>query len=91
MSGVADFLIAVANLIEAEGRTLRRSVMRVVIGCLLILVSIAFLIAGFGFVTWCIYLLTLKAVGPALAAFLSGIFTLVVASILVGLAMLLNR
>ncbi|MCX5772073.1 MAG: hypothetical protein NTZ09_17620 [Candidatus Hydrogenedentes bacterium] len=91
MTGVADFLIAVANLIEAEGRTLRRSVMRVMMGFLLVLVGVTFLAAGVGLLTWCVYLLFLEAAGPTLAAFLSGIFTLIAAGILVGVAILLNK
>jgi hypothetical protein len=91
MTGVADFLIAVANLIEAEGRALRRSVMRVAIGCLLLLLGVAFVAAGVGLLTWCVYLLFLEAAGLPLAAFLSGIFVLIAAGILVGVAVLLNR
>jgi hypothetical protein len=91
MTGIADFLIALANLVEAEGRTLRRSVMRVVLGCLLLLLGIAFVAASIGLLTWCVYLVFLEAVGLPLAALFSGLFTLVAAGILVGVAVLLNR
>ena len=91
MTGVAGFLIAVANLIEAEGRTLRRSLMRVAIGFLLLLLGVAFLAAGVGLLTWCVCLLFLEAAGLPLAALLSGIFTLIAAGILVGVAILLNK
>lgn len=91
MTGIADFIIAVANLIEAEGRTLRRSVMRMALGVLLFVLGLAFLAAGIGLLTWCVYLLFLEAVGLPLAAFLSGIVVLIAAGILVGVAILLNR
>lgn len=86
MRSVADFLIAVANLVEVEGKVLRRSVMRLLIGCLLVLVSLIFVFCGFAMLTWCVYVLGLKAAGPALAALLAGLFALVVSGVLVGVA-----
>lgn len=90
MGAVADFLIAVANLIEAEGRTLRRNAMKVAIGCLLVVISLSFVLCGFALLTWCVFLVALHWVGPALAAFLSGIFALIVGAILVGIARLMT-
>jgi hypothetical protein len=90
MGGVADFLIAVANLVEAEGRALRRSAMRVAIGCLLVLISLSFVLFGFALLTWCVFLAVLYWVGPALAALISGIFALIVGAILVGAAKLIT-
>ena len=91
MIGVADFLIAVANLIEAEGRTLRRSVLRLAVGCLLVIAAVGAVAGTFALMTWAVYLLCLIHIGPVLAAFIAGIADLIVAVILLGTAYLLNR
>jgi len=86
MRSVADFLLAVANLVEVEGKVLRRNVMRVLIGCLLVLAGLIFVFCGFAMLTFCVYVLVLKAAGPALAALLAGLFALLVSGVLVGTA-----
>lgn len=64
--------------------------MRVAIGFVLFLAGGVFLAAGVGLVTWCVYLLFLEA-WPILAAFLAGMFTLIAAGNLAGVAVLLNK
>lgn len=82
---VAEFLVSVSNLLEAEGLALRRGIMHLAIGLVFVAVSLGFLFIGIGLLCWFVYAGMLAATGGdslgdhVLAAFLSGLFALVAA------------
>lgn len=85
MGIIVDFIRAVANLIEAEGRALRSGLIRLVIAVALTVLSLAFVLAGFVLVVWGVYLWLATLTAPVWAAFLAG-----AASLLLGGALILE-
>jgi hypothetical protein len=73
---VDDLVIGVLDLIEAEGRSLRRSVFRVALSITLLLLGLVFVLAAFAFTFVGLYLLLNPAVGVVGAAFLCAAFAL---------------
>lgn len=82
LTSIADFIIAVAELLEAEGRSLRHSVVRLSWGLVFIAGAALLGITAFGFVLWGLYQYLAWATDPAAAALLAGAIALALAGML---------
>ena len=106
MNNPAEIVIAFFELLEAELRevkqsiedsaqfkasSLKRAVMRLAAGVALILAAIVLVLAAVGMMIWSLYLYIGQFTNPASAALITGVVTLVAASILTGIARWLNR
>jgi hypothetical protein len=76
---------------EAEGRALRRSVVRISHSLSLTVVSILLAAGGAGLMLWSLYQSLAAAVGAALGAFFTGLIALLVAGVVAWLADLIAR
>lgn len=86
MTGIADFIIAFLDLLEAEGRALRRAVMRLGWGLAFMLLAVLLLLAAAVFSLMGMYLFFASQFSPALAALLVSCITLLLALIIAGIA-----
>ena len=86
MSALADIVISFLDLIEAEGRAVRRAVMN--LGWALAFIVIAALLAltSAGFFFWGLHQYLAMQLSPVASAFLLSIIALVLAAIAAGLA-----
>ena len=91
MKKLADIAIALADLAEAEGRLLRRNIIRLGNSLILVAVSILLAAAGAGMMLWALYQSLTAATGPAMGAFLTGLAGLVGAGVLSWIASQKNR
>lgn len=78
---LADFILAVADLLELEGRALKRGVVKVAIACAVVCVVLLFMVAGFGLVVWGIYAALMGPLGHVGAGLLTGAISLLLATI----------
>lgn len=88
---MADVVIALVDLIEAEGVVLRRATARLGYGLALTLLAALALGVGAGLCLWAIYLYLLSALDPATARLLTGLLTLLIGGGLVWVARRLSR
>jgi ABC-type antimicrobial peptide transport system permease subunit len=86
MKAIADFIIAFLDLLEAEGRTLRRSVMRVGWSLLLMLIAAFLVLAAAGFFLAGIYQYLSSQFAPPVTALLLSFLSLLLALIIAGIA-----
>ena len=88
---ISDLVIAFLDLLEAEGRQLRRSALD--LGLSLGVVVLAMVVGGVavGFFLWGVYQLLLTWFAPPVTAFLMSLLALVLALVLLGIARWLNR
>lgn len=91
MKGLAELIISFLDLLEAEGRTLRRSAMRVGVGLGLFVASAVVGLAGLGFCLWSAYLYFDTMLGTPMAALATGALTFLIAGGLLWTALRLNR
>ena len=91
MKSLADLAIALADLVEAEGRSLRRNIVRVGNSLTLIAIAVLLAAAGAGMLLWALYQSLAAAVGSALGALLTGLAGLIAAVILSWIAALNAR
>lgn len=70
-------MIALLELVEAEGRDLRQATMKTGQALVLLLVATFFLVAGAGLVVWALYQYLLTLTTPAAAAALVGLLAMV--------------
>lgn len=84
-------MIALADLAEAEGRSLRYGIARVGGALALLTVSAVMLLAGLGFWLWGIYALATQYIPAPSAAALTGLFAVVMAGVVLWLAARVNR
>lgn len=69
MEALANLFIATADLVEAEGRSLRRQMVRLATAAAMILVAALLALFGFGFLLYGLFwLLAEQMSGPAAAA-----------------------
>lgn len=87
----AALLVALVNLAEAEGRTLRRQIGRAGLGLCLLALAGAGAAAGFGFALWAAFLFLRDALGPTAGAAICGLFSLSLAGALAWTARRLTR
>ena len=78
MNALAELAIALAELLEAEGRALERGIARVTISLGMIFAAAVLALAGLGLCLWGLHLYLATWMQPPLAAFASGVATLVV-------------
>lgn len=91
MKKLADIAIALADLAEAEGRLLRRNIIRLGNSLVLVAISILLAAAGAGMLLWALYQSMAAATGPVMGAFLTGLAGLIGAGLLSWIASLINR
>lgn len=91
LNRLADFLIAVADLFEAEGRALRRALARVGQGLGLAAVATVLAAAGMGLLLWALYQYLETVMGPATTALVTGLATLFAAGVLAWTAHRITR
>ena len=91
MNSLAELLIALCELIEAEGRALRRSLMRTGAGIGLLVMSVVFGLTGLGLCLWSTYLYLATKLDAPLAALSTGLLTLTLSAGVLWLALRLGR
>lgn len=79
------------ELIETEGRALRRAVVRTGMGLGLLLVAVGLLLTGFGFLLASAYMALSSVIAAPWAAFVVGVGALVLAVVLAGVAQRMTR
>lgn len=77
-----EFVIALLELLEAEGRALKRSVRRVSFGLVFLLTASALILTAVGFLLAAGYLALAAALGSTLAALIMGGVSLLLAATL---------
>lgn len=77
-----EFVIALLELLEAEGRALKLAVRRVSFGLVFLLTASALILTALGFLLAAGYLALSAALGSALAALIMGGASLLLAAIL---------
>ena len=78
---LSDFVIAFLDLMEAEGRTLKKATMRVGWGMAFITLATIFILIAGGFLLWGIYQQLITFTNPATAAMLIALSALILAII----------
>jgi len=91
MKAIADLIIAFFDLLEAEGRTFRRAVMRLGWGLMLLVIAAFMILAAAGFCLMGIYQYFASQYSTPAAALLLSSLSLVLAIIIVGIAYWGNR
>jgi hypothetical protein len=86
ISSITDLVIAFFELVEAEGRTLRRAIMRLGWGLALMLLAVLLVLAAAGFFLMGVYLYLAAQYSPSMAALLVSGIALLVALIIAGIA-----
>ncbi len=77
-----EFVIALLELLEAEGRALKRSVRRISFGLVFLLTASALILTALGFLLAAGYLALAAALGSTLAALIMGGVSLLLAATL---------
>ena len=85
MNSLAEYAIAIADLVEAEGRALRRSLALLGWAFALIAVVTVFVLFGIGLWIWAVYLFADTLLPSWLAAAVAGAIVLGIAGVLVWL------
>ena len=80
-----------ADLLEAEGRLLRRTVMRTGVGLAMVVVAAMLVFVGLGFCLWAAYQGLVVQLGPVNAALIVGILMLCLAGLMAWIAIRLSR
>jgi hypothetical protein len=88
---MAEFVIALADLFEAEARAVRFSIARLVGAIALILGAAVLALAGFALWLWSLYLFATRYLPPDAAALATGLVTFLAAGIMVWIAKRLNH
>lgn len=78
--------VALADLLEAEGRALRRTTARLGLGLGMIALAVLFAAAGLGLCLWAAYQYLASELGQTLAVLLAGVVALVAAGLFLWLA-----
>lgn len=92
MNYLADILLSLLDLMEAEGRALRQGIVKAAVSLALILVAAVLLLGALTWLTWSMFLgLAATALGSAVAALLTGLATLVLAGIVLAFAKAAGR
>jgi predicted phage tail protein len=78
---LAELLISAVELVELEGRSLRRKVQGLVQSVVFLLAAGALLIAGSVWLTWALYIALATALSPAWAGLIIGGVSLLIAGV----------
>jgi hypothetical protein len=84
MSNLADIVIAFLDLLEAEGRSLRRSVMNLGWAIAFIVIALFLFLASAGFFLWGLYQFLAVQTTPVVSALLLSFVALVLAAMAAG-------
>lgn len=84
-------MIAVADLLEAEGRALRYATLRTGIGLACLLMAAVIVLGGFALCLWACYQWFSSSMGPVAAKAVIGLFMVAVAGGLAWTAIRINR
>ena len=76
MEALANLLVATVDLFEAEGRTLRRQLMRLALAVSLIAIASLLVLFGFGFLLYGLFQFLAEQLSAPLAAVLFGFVAL---------------
>lgn len=88
---MTEYIIALADLLEAEGRLLRHSVMRAGAGLAALAVAALLVFVGLGFCLWAVYQGLLVQVGAVNAALAVGVLMLLLAGLMAWIAIRIAR
>jgi multisubunit Na+/H+ antiporter MnhG subunit len=88
---LTEYVIGLLELMEAEGRALRRAVVRTGMGLGLLLVAVGLILTGLGFLMAATYMALAVWLGAPWAAFAVGVAALLLAVLLVWLAQRMTR
>jgi hypothetical protein len=88
---LTDCIIATAELVEAEGRALRRSSLRVCMVCGVAGLALALAAAGLGILLWSFYEALPARIGTPAAGVLTGLLALLIAGLCGWLARVISR
>jgi len=86
MEGLANVVIATAELVEAEGRALRQEVVRFLWAAMLIVIAALMGLAGFSFILIGLYWLLLQRLSTPVASLTFGFVALALAGVLAWIA-----
>jgi hypothetical protein len=79
------------DLLEAEGRLLRRTVMRAGVGLAMVAVAALLVFGGLAFCLWAVYQGLVAQLGPVNAALVVGVLMLLLAGLMAWIAIRLSR
>ena len=88
---MTEYIIALADLLEAEGRLLRRTVMHTGAGLTVLAVGALLLFGGLGCCLWAAYQALALKLGTVIAALLIGVLMLLVAGLIIWTVIRLAR
>ncbi len=91
MKAVARFITKIADLVEAEGRALRKSSVAVALAAALALAAGIVGVGGIGLVAWGLFEALRSATGLIGAAFICGVFLLMCAGGLIWMVIRLGK
>ncbi|RLA04250.1 MAG: hypothetical protein DRQ54_09760 [Gammaproteobacteria bacterium] len=91
MNTLAELAIALLELLEAEGRAFRQSLIRTGMGLGLVVIAVILSIGGFGLSLWSGYLYLSTMLEPPLAALTTGGLAFALAAILLFIALRFGR
>ena len=86
-----ELVIATANLMEAEGRALRRAVLHTGLQLFGLAGAVVLALAGVCFFLWAAYLDLSVALGPSMAAVVLGAIVIILAGLLTWLSIRISR
>lgn len=78
---LTEYIFAVCDLLEAQGRALRQTVRRTALGMVVLLVGGLLLAAGLGFIIAGIYLILAAALTPWAGALITGAIVIVLGGV----------
>lgn len=85
MHSVTEMIVRIADLAEAEGRTLRAMAVRVALGVSIIIVAAGAVLAGVALILSAVFIMTADRTGPAAGAALTGLLALCIGGVLIWL------
>ena len=88
---MTEYIIALTELLEAEGRLLRRNAMRTGAGMAILLLAALLAFVGLGFCLWAAFQGLVVQVGPVNAALVVGVLILFFAGLMTWIAIRLVR
>lgn len=91
MKALTDLIIALADLLEAEVKMIRRGVFRLVFAMVFLFVGSLLVLGGIGLACYSLYLHLAVETSPSLAALLSGVIFLLASIPVVGVSLWLSR
>ena len=90
-SGLSDYIIAILELFEAEGRALKKETVRVAYSFGFILGGMGLLLISMGFLLWAIHGMLCEAFSPNMGTLITAGIGFVMSLLLFGMARWLSR